>query len=412
MSSLAIAQKKELKEAEKAIKSSNFASAKTALSSAETMMSAMDDKSKAKFYYLKAQAFYANGSAGDADIKESLNSIKMLKETESASGKATYTTQANELMVSMSNGFIEKAQNAFQSKNHSVASNNFEYAYRTSTQDTLFLYNAALLATSSKDYDRALVLYSELTDLGYTGITEEYLATNKETGEEESFPSQAMRDISVKAGTHEKSRNNKTDSKIGEIAKNVALIYIDKGENDKALEAIDNAKKSNPDDLNLLLSEANVRYKLGDTEEYKKLITKAIELDPNNADLLFNLGVVASENDFDEAKMYYEKALAIDPNYSRANMNLAAMILDKEQALIDEMNSLGTSSADNKRYDELQEERTSLYKEAVPYLENALKTEPDNINAAKTLMNIYSILGEDTKFREMQAKVAELEGGK
>jgi len=47
------AQKKELKMAEKAIKKSNYAEAKTALSNAEALMSSMDDKAKEKFHLLK-----------------------------------------------------------------------------------------------------------------------------------------------------------------------------------------------------------------------------------------------------------------------------------------------------------------------------------------------------------------------
>ena len=42
------------------------------------------------------------------------------------------------------------------------------------------------------------------------------------------------------------------------------------------------------------------------------------------------------------------------------------------------MNSLGTSAADNKKYDELQEKRNAIYKDAVPYLEKLLKLKPKN----------------------------------
>ena len=409
--SFSFAQKKELKEAEKALKDNNFADAKSALKSAEALMSQMDDKTKAKYYYIKGQAFYANGSASDADIATAVESFNMLKETEEKSGRDDYSSKSNELLLSMSNGFLDKAQNALNAKNYKDSSVNFEHAYRTSNMDTLYLYNAAVLATSSADYDRALDLYGELTDLGYTGISTEYKAINKETGEEEKFPAQNLRDISVKAGTHEKPTNFKTESKVGEITKNVALIYIEKGETDKALAAIAEAKKTNPDDINLLLSEANVQYKLGNIDEYKELVSQALKVDPNNVDLYFNLGVVASEaNNYEEAKKFYAKAIEIDPTYNRAQMNMAALILDREQGLIDEMNALGTSAADNKKYDELQEDRLNLYKEAVPYLQTVLKNDPSNIGSAKTLMNIYSVLGETDKFKEMQAKVAELEG--
>ena len=42
------------------------------------------------------------------------------------------------------------------------------------------------------------------------------------------------------------------------------------------------------------------------------------------------------------------------------------------------------------RYDELRDERNKLYIDAIPYLEEALKIDPSNFNAAKTLSNIFS----------------------
>ena len=52
------AQKNELKIAEKAIKSSDYTNAVTAVLEAESLFANMDNKTKAKFYFLKAQAFY------------------------------------------------------------------------------------------------------------------------------------------------------------------------------------------------------------------------------------------------------------------------------------------------------------------------------------------------------------------
>ena len=145
-------------------------------------------------------------------------------------------------------------------------------------------------------------------------------------------------------------------------------------------------------------------------DEYKKLVSEALSLEPNNIDLLFNLGVVAAEaNNVEEAKMYYDKAIKIDPTYTRAYMNMAALILDQEQGIIDIMNGLGTSAADNKKYDELKEKRTQLYKDAIPYLASAFEYDPKNISAARTLMNIYGQIDDQPNFKLMKAKVEELE---
>ena len=106
---ISYAQKKELKEAEKAIKDNNFADAKSMLSQAESVMSAMDDKEKAKFYFLKGQALYANGVGSDADVAEALKNFQMLREAEKASGKMVYTSKVDEMNTSMTNDFINKA---------------------------------------------------------------------------------------------------------------------------------------------------------------------------------------------------------------------------------------------------------------------------------------------------------------
>ena len=145
-------------------------------------------------------------------------------------------------------------------------------------------------------------------------------------------------------------------------------------------------------------------------DKYRQLVSKALELDPNNVDLVCNLGGSASEDgDMETAEKYYKKAIEMDPNYSNAYMNLAVLVLDREQGIIEEMNKLGTSAADNKKYDELKIVRENLYKEAVPYLSKVLELNPKDIESARTLMNIYSALADDANFKAMKAKVEALQ---
>ena len=56
------AQKNELKTAEKAIKSNDFATAIQAINQAEGLIANADEKTKANFYYLKGIALYQNAS--------------------------------------------------------------------------------------------------------------------------------------------------------------------------------------------------------------------------------------------------------------------------------------------------------------------------------------------------------------
>ena len=83
------------------------------LSAAESLIGSMDDKTKAKFYFLKAQALYANGAGTDANIDEAISSLDNLKELESKMGKLKYTEEANTMTTEMVNSFLTKANNAF-----------------------------------------------------------------------------------------------------------------------------------------------------------------------------------------------------------------------------------------------------------------------------------------------------------
>ena len=113
----------------------------------------------------------------------------------------------------------------------------------------------------------------------------------------------------------------------------------------------------------MLFSEANVQLKLNNKQAFKDLMIEATEKDPDNPELQYNLGVITSESgDNKLAETYYRKAIQLDPEYADAYLNLAAVILDQEEPLVEEMNNLGTSKADNLKYDKLLAQSQSLYK--------------------------------------------------
>lgn len=411
LSTTAFAQKKELRSAQSAIDAGDFTAAKAALTQAENFKTAMDDKTLAKYFYLKGLALASNGAGSNADMKAALASFEEMQSVEERIGKSTYSSQVMASTQLIKGSLIERGRMALENEDYAGSSENFEFAFRLQPTDTLYLYNAAVLATQAKAYPRALELYEELTNIGFTGIATEYTAVNAETGEEVLFESEVMRDISVKAGTHSDPKVTVTKSKVGDIARNIAVIYIELNDNDKAIEAIEAAKKIYPDDFSLIVTEANIMYQIGDMAAYEQLISKALELQPDNVDLMFNLGVVASENGENERAMqFYTQALQVDPSYNNARLNITALMFDKVEEIVNTMNNLGTSRADNAKYDKLDLEKNEIYKEVIPFLQDFLNYDPENLDVNKTLMNIFSALGEYDKVNELKEKIATLEG--
>ena len=165
------------------------------------------------------------------------------------------------------------------------------------------------------------------------------------------------------------------------------------------MDAVKDARAENPKDLDLILTEANLYIQLNENDRFEALMKEAIDQDPNNATLYFNLGVVNAQRGMkDEAIEYYEKAIQIDPKYESGYLNLVSLILEGESLIVEEMNSLGNSKSDNARYDILKTDRENLYRECVPILEKLIEINNQNEEAIKTLMNIYGTLGDNDGF--------------
>jgi len=311
----------------------------------------------------------------------------------------------------MLNRFVEDSRNGIENNDLKSAYLNLEMSYRVSPNDTLYLYNAALVATENKDFDQALLFYNELIDLDFTGITTNYYAIEKATGEEQGFQSPQQRELFIKAGTHENPTDVEQESVEMNVFRSMAAIYKNKKDYEKSLSFIEKAKNINVDDINIILLESNIRWEMGDVESYEKLITRALEIEPENVDLHFNLGVIASDKgDKEKAMDHYNKAIEVDPTYTKAHLNAAALVLQKEQSIIEEMNSLGTSNADYNRYDELKIVREDLYKSAIPYLESVYELDNNNLSAVRTLRNIYSAIDDMDNYNKFKAIAEDIEG--
>ncbi len=101
-----------------------------------------------------------------------------------------------------------------------------------------------------------------MKDLGYTGIVKEYTAVNVETGERENMGSQNQMDLMVKTGTYSDPQVDVSESKSATIVKNIAFVHVEKGDTEKAVQAVRDARAMDPTDVNLILTEANLQIKL------------------------------------------------------------------------------------------------------------------------------------------------------
>lgn len=324
---------------------------------------------------------------------------------EKKSGKKVFTDDINEEINVFKPMLINVAVNLGEAKKFKDASDILYAVYLLDKKDQDKLFYAASYAVNGQDFTKALAYYNELKNLNYTGESVIYWATNKTSKKEETFSTKQEREIFIKGGSHEKPRDEKGESKKGEIYKNIALILVDAGKVDEAKAAVAEARKTSPDDVSLILTEADLYLKVNDFDTYKRLVNEALEKDPKNVDLVYNLGVISGNaNKLDEAEKYYKKALELNPNYINANLNLAELKLRADEKFVVEMNKLGTSEKDNKRYEAIKIEREKNFKSILPYLEKVMELDPTNEAAIKTLLSVYNALEMTDKYKALKAK--------
>ncbi len=397
------AQKKELKSVNKLIQNEDYASALEQLLAVQSLVEGSELKFQAQYHFLAGKIYGEKKQFGAA-----FEALALAKQLEAENGSSKYTAEINMLLNNVSNEAINQAVYENQNENFAVAADLLVMVYNVDQEQKDYLYYAASSAVNGGDFDRALAYYQELKDMNYSGSVEKFYATKSDTGEEIELSAETYA-LFQKQKDYTNFRTEMTESKLPEIVKNIALIYVQQKKNDMAISAIKDARLANPLDVGLILTEANLYIQLGNKEKFSDLMKEAIEKQPNNHILYFNLGVITAEQgDRLKARSYYESAIELNPTYADSYLNLAALILDEEPEIVEKMNALGNSRADNLKYDQLKKERESLFLEAAPVLEKLNEIDPTNIEALKTLKNIFGTVGDSAKFKIMKAKLEEL----
>lgn len=397
--SFGYSQKKELRNANKFYDSGEYLSALDLLETSKSIFDSSDDKIKSQVMLLYGK-IYTSTEDFELAIKSFNNSREL------GANENDLNSEINKLETAIITSAI--ADN--ESENFSDAAKKLKIVYDINPENNaLYLYYAASSAVNSNDLSLALEYYLILRDIKYEGIETKYYITDVSNETEIEISSETEFNLLKKSKDYSNPREEETESKFPEIVKNIAIIYKQLGQNDMALAAIETARASNPDDVSLIITAANIYFELDDKEAFKLAMSEAIEKEPNNPILYYNLGVVSGElGEKESARTYYEKSIELDPTNENSYLNLVALILDAEQEIVNEMNSLGTSKSDNLRYDELKITREELYKECVPILKDLIAISNDK-EAIRTLMNIYGTLGDNSGYMEMKNLLDQLQ---
>ena len=271
-------------------------------------------------------------------------------------GKKIYTDDINEGFSILIPQLEQAAFQLNEAKQYKMASAAFYNLYKLDKESGSSLLNAAILSVQAEDYPTALKLYEEYRDSDYLKNGTVYYAINKVNDQEESFTSKKARKTKLDLKTHEKPRDEKVSGR-DDILKLIASLKVQTGDIEGAKKAYKDAVSEYPNDLSLLIEEANFYYNQNDIATYRTLVKEIIKKDPTNASLHFNIGYLS---------------------------------LSEDTKLVEEINK---NLDKPKVYEELMTKRKALYQSALPHFEESYKLDPTSENTKIMLKSTYEVLG-------------------
>ncbi|MDT3696333.1 MAG: tetratricopeptide repeat protein [Ignavibacterium sp.] len=157
-----------------------------------------------------------------------------------------------------------------------------------------------------------------------------------------------------------------------------------KEEFNKAISVLEEGLKQYPNHSDLLLTLSNAYIGADRTNEAIEPFKKGVESDPQNKYYRYNYGVLLlGIEDFAGAEEQFKKAVEIDPEYDNAIYNLGVTYLKWGTYL-------------NKKADEegkVSDEYKAKYQLALPYLEKAVQMKEATAQTWELLGRVYSVLG-------------------
>ena len=415
--SFSFSQKKELRQIKRLIDEKFFQEAESVLNSNKDFLLSGDSKTDAQYYYYATKIYTEIES-----FVLATNSLEKLMSINTSfynsEMKLDYKNLEETLVVALVNSAV--ADNSSNKWMDGV--DKLLLAYEMDKDANIdYLYFAASGAVNAEKFDLALQYYLSLKEKNYTGIKDEYFITNIQSGVEEKVTETEYK-IYQSSKEYMNPRIGQTESRYPEIVKNIALIYVKKGEDDLAIEAINEARSIQPDDLYLILNEADLYIRLSNNAtddnlrsqyrlKFKDIMTLAVEKDPENGILYYNLGIISSEQgESADAKSYFEKAIEFKPDYVDSYVAIVNILLEEQSIIISDMDEIAMSNkrSDIAKYDQLKEDLNDVWRKCIPYCEMALEYDPNDLEVLKLLSQFYYKLDNIDGYKKINAKIEEL----
>jgi hypothetical protein len=276
------------------------------------------------------------------------------------------------------NKFFDMAADNFNKKNYIDAMNNFEKAAIalsiTNIPDTASLFYAAASASMAERKDKAKQFYIDLV---------------------------------------------KANAKSVSIYSSLADFYRQEKDSANALKIIRAGKKINPNNLQLVIAEANVYNSFNDVPKALETLNLAAQKDTANYFVFNAIGanyqkiyedtlkpMGARMDAYTKSEAAYKTAIKLKSTFYDAYINISSLYFNSAVPLSLKANGLPLEQKE--QYDRLTAEANKYYNQALPYLKKADELQPNDMNTLYSLRTIYTSTQDKDNLKAVQDKILQL----
>jgi tetratricopeptide (TPR) repeat protein len=256
-------------------------------------------------------------------------------------------------------------------------------------------FNGAVEAYQSGDYEGAIA-YFDMVKMVFPNDTTAWQYTG--------YAAQQLDDTELAL----ENFNYLADNNMADVNVHRNIVYIYRAVVNDTLAALEAAKRARvqfPEDHDLKQDEITLLIMANKIEEAKASLTAAIENDPDNYILYYEMGYIydASE-DFDAASEWYEKCLEKNPEYFEALYNLGVNKYNQGAEILKEAQDMDLDTY-KKEGKAVEAKANDVFALAVPYFEKAHEVNPEDVSTLQTLQTLYALMKEYEKVNEVKDKL-------
>ena len=194
----------------------------------------------------------------------------------------------------------------------------------------------------------------------------------------------------------------------------LAYLYESARDQANAIRVLDAGGDRFPQDTDLMVARINIYLSFEKYLAAEPIAEQYLAAYPDDREVLLVAGTIYQHNAgnkpgekdryYQKCSDVYQRVLKSEPDNYMANYNLGILLFNRAVDLI----KMQEYDITVKNLDEVMAESSRLFKEALPFIEQANKLKPDNRNALFALAGIYYNMDDHARLAEIERKLETL----